>query len=297
MSDQSHEAAPVGRYSVGLVPDGTGYCVLLDGVECGGQWSGNDAETIVRALNAAMLAGAAQAKPAAAAAPSLWMRGDFLGVTDAAHVADRWRSEGYIVTAYAKVVVEMAQPGNAASTALLTDEERKAIGGVMVNAEHDAIDVEDACPGIEVNEDAYWAWHTYHGLKKLLATGDRHGALEASLKLERECHALSYRNATALGERVHRLECAIRAISASLRSGGAGHDLDENDPVILELREQITRLTQGGGLIPSNDALQDGLDAAKNAGAEGVDIGVIADIFNSVQAAAVAERNKDAGGA
>jgi hypothetical protein len=210
--------------------------------------------------------------------------------------AERWRSDGGEVTAYAKLPGAITGSDHASSLGPLTGDERKAVGGVMVNAEHDAIDVEDACPSIEANEDAYWAWHTYHGLKKLVAIGDRQEALEASLKLERECHAISYRNATALGERVHRLECAIRAISASLSSGGTGHDLDENDPVILELREQITRLTQGGGLIPSNDALQDGLDAAKNAGAEGVDIGVIADIFNSVQAAVVAERNKDAVG-
>jgi hypothetical protein len=52
------EAVPVGRYSVGLVADGTGHCILLDGVECGGQWSENDAETIVRALNSAMRAAA-----------------------------------------------------------------------------------------------------------------------------------------------------------------------------------------------------------------------------------------------
>lgn len=180
------EALPVGRYSVGLVADGTGHCILLDGVECGGQWSGNDAETIVRALNAAMLAGAAKDKPAAVAVPSLWMRGDFLGVTDAAHVADRWRSEGNVVTAYAKLTGETAQLGKATPAALLTDEERKAIGGVMVNAEHDAIDVEDACPGIETNEDAYWAWNTYHGLKKLLAASDRLDALEATLKAGKE---------------------------------------------------------------------------------------------------------------
>lgn len=48
-------ALPDGRYSVGLVDDGTGHYILLDGIACGGQWSRSDAETIVRALNATLL--------------------------------------------------------------------------------------------------------------------------------------------------------------------------------------------------------------------------------------------------
>ena len=62
---------------------------------------------------------------------------------------------------------EVQQPA-AAVPVVLTDAERKALEGAMANAEHDAGDVEDACPSIKRDEDAYWAWHKYHGLRKLL---------------------------------------------------------------------------------------------------------------------------------
>lgn len=51
----------------------------------------------------------------------------------------------------------------------LTQAERRALEGQMSNAEYEAGDVEDACPNIYKDEDAYWAWNTYHGLRKLLA--------------------------------------------------------------------------------------------------------------------------------
>lgn len=50
----------------------------------------------------------------------------------------------------------------------LTASQSVALNGLMKNAAHDAGDVEDACPRIEEDEDAYWAWNTYHGLRKLL---------------------------------------------------------------------------------------------------------------------------------
>ena len=67
-----------GRYSVGMVEDGTGHCILFDGMECGGQWSGNDAETMVRALNAKAVDGMAEITQA-------WNAGYKAGVEWAAH--------------------------------------------------------------------------------------------------------------------------------------------------------------------------------------------------------------------
>jgi tRNA(Ile2) C34 agmatinyltransferase TiaS len=51
----------------------------------------------------------------------------------------------------------------------LTEPERKALEAAMQNAEHEAGDVEDVCPRMDDDEDAYWAWHKYHGLRKALA--------------------------------------------------------------------------------------------------------------------------------
>lgn len=50
----------------------------------------------------------------------------------------------------------------------LTDVERKALEGALEGFEYEAGDVEDIAPSIDEDEDAYWAYHAYHGIRKLL---------------------------------------------------------------------------------------------------------------------------------
>lgn len=56
----------------------------------------------------------------------------------------------------------------------LNEAERKALEGLMHNALHEAtranVDVDDHAPLIDDDEDAYWAFHNYNGLRKSLAT-------------------------------------------------------------------------------------------------------------------------------
>lgn len=51
----------------------------------------------------------------------------------------------------------------------LSEVERKAVEGMLHNLDHECDDVEDEAPSIDVDEDHYWAYHTYHALKKLFA--------------------------------------------------------------------------------------------------------------------------------
>lgn len=62
------------------------------------------------------------------------------------------------------------QPGAAEPKAdlLISEEERNALNGLLSNLEHEAGDVEDSAPNIKDAEDAYWAYHQWHGITKLL---------------------------------------------------------------------------------------------------------------------------------
>lgn len=55
---------------------------------------------------------------------------------------------------------------------LISSVEREAINSTMSNARYYAGDVDDVAPPIENNEAAYWSYHTYHGIRKLLALID-----------------------------------------------------------------------------------------------------------------------------
>lgn len=58
---------------------------------------------------------------------------------------------------------------------VLNAAERQAVVGLVANAEYEAGDVHDAPPSPDKDEDAYWAYHTYHALQKLLAAAPAQG--------------------------------------------------------------------------------------------------------------------------
>lgn len=51
----------------------------------------------------------------------------------------------------------------------LTEVERKCLESVRSNSEYEAGDVYDTAPAMKDDEDAYWAYHTYWAIDKLLA--------------------------------------------------------------------------------------------------------------------------------
>lgn len=53
-------------------------------------------------------------------------------------------------------------------TSKLSKIERNALLGMLSNLEYDAGDVYDNAPSIKKDEDAYWAYHQWHAIKKLL---------------------------------------------------------------------------------------------------------------------------------
>ena len=111
------------------------------------------------------------AKPYAAPPAALAVQWDIREAVEllksGAPVVEVWEKTGIYSDGLCAIRDAIAPP---AALAVLTDAERKALEGAMANAEHDAGDVEDACPRQADDEDAYWAWNKYHGLRKLLAT-------------------------------------------------------------------------------------------------------------------------------
>lgn len=123
------------------------------------------------------------------------MRGPPVGVTELMHVAlaavhsfarpENWndpedpeQAEAWTLVDAAMLAYKKWHEGERIADALnaqvgaveaLTEPERKALEAAMQNAEHEAGDVEDVCPRMDDDEDAYWAWHKYHGLRKALA--------------------------------------------------------------------------------------------------------------------------------
>lgn len=53
--------------------------------------------------------------------------------------------------------------------AQLSDIERRCLESVRYNSEYEAGDVHDTAPSMKDDEDAYWAYHTYWAIDKLLA--------------------------------------------------------------------------------------------------------------------------------
>lgn len=49
----------------------------------------------------------------------------------------------------------------------LSADENRALDGLMASQEYWAGDVDGAPPRIEDDEDAYWAYHNYHAIRKL----------------------------------------------------------------------------------------------------------------------------------
>lgn len=59
----------------------------------------------------------------------------------------------------------------------VTSAPEVVLEGLLANLVHNAGDVEDECPSIDEDEDAYWAWQQYHAIHTL---ADRVRELEAS---------------------------------------------------------------------------------------------------------------------
>lgn len=62
----------------------------------------------------------------------------------------------------------------------LSDVELRAVNGIIDAQEYEAGDVDDEPPSIDTDEDAYWAYHSYHGLMKLIASSGPGGGGEVS---------------------------------------------------------------------------------------------------------------------
>lgn len=68
------------------------------------------------------------------------------------------------------------------SEALASADDVDPLEGLLANLAHEAGDVDDACPSIEDDEDAYWAWRQYHAIRDLRRHAQPVGEVDEAMR-------------------------------------------------------------------------------------------------------------------
>lgn len=122
--------------------------------------------------------------------------------------------------------------------------QRDALNDLLDNLSHDAGDVDDFAPSIDDDEDAYWAYHQYHGIISLR----RDAATVAELRAEVERLRAEWQASLGVGDGsgqllVHGKYDSIKECQRKLLAGEASErrvgELDANDRRYRFLREKV----------------------------------------------------------